>query len=527
MTGGRPARHRWWALAALGLVAAFALGWRATSGVTWPENLDLYREIASARTMQRGLWLADPYYRDEWTWYNPLLAALGALLGALTGVSLPHVFTQGGAILGLIGPVGFFVLARQLFGWRRATLSLLAFLFLTCGDWPNWAAATYTPWLMPMGFAQGLFYLALAALARAPDGGRRPRDAAIAGVWLGLIFLAHTAPAILFGAITVGWMGRAGSRRGRLAPIGLFLAVAFALSLPLSASVLFRYHLHTVNPLPATWRSELLTPQLLLPQLASLLRPADLVSLLGLGGLALRRRRTARVFVVRWWFVLSFLLFAVGWVSPLLRDTSLRVPQVLPAHHFLFYLHAVRALCFGYGAVRLLHLLGAGRWPGLRSSHRRLALAAAATVALCLVQLPVYLGREDFHYQRARSIAWSADPDRTATWEWIDRNARPTDVYFVSPEDAMRIVAPAGAKVLLTDEYFSNPYVDYDGRARAHAALESALDRCDREAITPLVRRYHVTHLLLARAATRRARCASDHARRRFAVGQYKIYSLE
>ena len=525
-------RHRltWWTVAALALATAFLLGWRATSGVVWPENVDLYRDMASARTMQSGLWLADPYYRGERIWYNPLVPAIGAVLGATTGVSLPHVFTQGGAVLGLIGPLGFFVLARRLFGGRRATLSLLAFLFLTCGDWPNWAAATYSPWLMPMGFAQGLFYLALARLVSAPDRGRGPRDAAIAGAWLGLVFLAHTAPAILFGAIAVGWMGGGGeSRRGRWPAIALLLATAFVVSLPLSGTILFHYHLRTLNPLPTGWTSELLARENLLPQVLGLLRPADLVSLLGLGATALRRRPPARAHVTRWWLASSVLLFAVGAASPWLDVAGLALPQVLPAHHFLFYVHGVRALCFGHGAFLLALLLAraAGRM-GLRRPSRRAFVALAATVLLCLVQAPVYLGREDFHYQRTRSLAWSAQPDRTATWEWIDRHARPTDVYYAAPEDAMRIVAPAGAKVVLTDQYFSNPYVDYGERARAHEAIGSALDRCDRLALASLLGRYGVTHLLLGHgAADRRARCASEGARRRFASGRYRVYSLD
>jgi hypothetical protein len=531
--GGRrtgPAPHLWWTVAALGLAAAFLLGWRSTAGVIWPENLDLYREMASARSMQRGLWLADPYYLGERIWYNPLLPAIGAVLGAATGIPLPHVFTQGGVVLGLVGPIGFFVLARRLFGRSRATLSLLAFLFLTCGDWPNWAAASYSPWLMPMGFAQGLFYLVLATLVSAPDHGRRRRDAAIVGGWLGLVFLAHTAPALLLGTIAVGWIARGGgSGRARWRAIAILLGTAFVVSLPLSGTLLFHYHLRTLNPLPTSWRSELLAPESLLSQLPGLLRPADLLSLLGLGATVLRGRPPARAHVVRWWLALSVFLFAVGSASPWLDRAGVPLPQVLPAHHFFFYVHAVRALCFGQGALLLVHILvrATGRRRLRRPSRRALA-ALAATVLLCLAQLPVYLSREDFQYQRTRSLAWSAQPDRTATWEWIDRHARSTDVYYVAPEDAMRVVGPAGAKVVLTDAYFSNPYVDYAERARAFAAMGAALDRCDRTALASLLARYGVTHLVLAHgAADRRAHCASDGARRLFATGRYRIYSLD
>jgi len=266
-----------------------------------------------------------------------------------------------------------------------------------------------------------------------------------------------------------------------------------------------------------------------LPQLFGLLRPADLLSLLGLGATALRRCPPARAHVTRWWLACSLVLFTVGTTSPWLERAGLALPQVLPAHHFFFYLHAVRALCFGHGAfVLALALARTTGWKRLRRPSSRALLALASTVLLCLVQAPVYLGREDFHYQRTRSLAWSVQADRTATWEWIDRNTRPTDVYYAAPEDAMRIVGPAGARVVLTDQYFSNPYVDYGERARAHEAIATALDRCDRAALASLLGRYGVTHLLLGHgSADRRARCASDDARRRFVSGRYRIYSLD
>jgi hypothetical protein len=79
---------RWWLRLVLPLLLcgpAFVVGLDATRGLAWPPDTDLYRDIAQAQTMADGALLADPFYRDETLWYNPLVPGLVAALAGLSG----------------------------------------------------------------------------------------------------------------------------------------------------------------------------------------------------------------------------------------------------------------------------------------------------------------------------------------------------------------------------------------------------------------------------------------------------------
>jgi len=72
--------------------------------------------------------------------------------------------------------------------------------FVFADSAPGLLAATYTPWLFPTVFALGFFFGGLLIYARfhATPGWRAD---ALIGASLGVVFLAHTAPALILGGI--------------------------------------------------------------------------------------------------------------------------------------------------------------------------------------------------------------------------------------------------------------------------------------------------------------------------------------
>ena len=101
------------------LAACLGLGVSRTAGLAWPHDADLYRNMAQAQTMVDGDWFADPFYRGEKAWYNPLTPAVIAVLHRITGIAIPRLYAQAGAVFNLAVPAAFYVLAHATSGGSR------------------------------------------------------------------------------------------------------------------------------------------------------------------------------------------------------------------------------------------------------------------------------------------------------------------------------------------------------------------------------------------------------------------------
>ena len=345
---GRSER-RWLDLAAACLIAlAFARGVSVTYDLNWPNDPDLYRDIAHAQTILDGSFLADPHYLGETIWYNPLVPGLVAAIDWVTGVRLHVLETRAGAYLNLLAPIAFYLLARALLGRWTAIIATAIFLFCTGDTGPSYASSTYTPWLFVANFAQGLFYLSVLALHRAVEANRGHRFALV-GVMLGLTFLGHTAPAILVGGlITLYTMGNVIAAADRqqwielrrvLARFAVVVLLALVVSAPFLVSILGNYQLQIVHRHPTFW----IYPEMEVANLGRFLaerlsRTLVLPALVGFVALAATRTsRLARAWVLGWMGLsLVFVAYLVRVADPARtrhrvaeRGPGLSLPAVL------------------------------------------------------------------------------------------------------------------------------------------------------------------------------------------------------
>ena len=116
-----------WTTVIAGALVAFActLAARTTIGLEWPCEMDFSRDMGGAQAILDGDAGADPAYLGERNWFNPLQPAAFAALSALRGLPLPSLYASWGPFVNLLGPVAFFLLARQLMGgMRRAAWQL-------------------------------------------------------------------------------------------------------------------------------------------------------------------------------------------------------------------------------------------------------------------------------------------------------------------------------------------------------------------------------------------------------------------
>ena len=497
------------------LVKGLATVWE----LSWPCDVDLYRDIGFAQSIRDGHFLSDPLYLGEKIWYNPLVPGLIAAVSAVSGQPVHIVATKLGPLVNLVAPVGFYVMAACLLGRRTAVASTVAYLFINLGSLPSWASATYSPWLFPSNFVQGLFFLGLAAYWRSRMV-QRLRWSVVAGALLGLTFLGHTAPALILGSVmllgtlqrlTAAWNEEASSRSRHQAVIQLFvmLAVALAVSLPYAWSILFHYGLDVKNIEPSSWLWGKIAIFNLSDFGAQNLSALSLLPALGLLGVTMWRARPVVRQMLLSWLVVAFLLFAYTYVWQLLKLVGITIPRIVPGHHFLIYLKALEVLLFGHGLVLMVrYVLDLARYlikpldrlvaarQG-RDGRIRRGLLLLSVVGALVAAYPMYNHREDFQIEVYKAKRLAPDEGTMRTFRWIQQNTRSTAVFLASDHHTLHLLSAAGRKVVSTIAYFSNPFCDWKIRNHDRHQMFSALGNGDLSTFTTLAKKYHVGHVLV------------------------------
>ncbi len=295
------------------------------------------------------------------------------------------------------------------------------------------------------------------------------------------------------------WAG--GDRRENLARVGVALLVALVVSLPFAFEILFLYHLRIVNQFPSQSPNSLLD----LNELPSLVRDIAAPAIVAAVALWLRASKNIddglRVLLA--WTGIILALLGLNAVRLLLGKAGLHVPPVVPAFHFFSYLMTMVAVGIGV-AIRDLStaVLKRLRWgSGKPESEVALAgglVACAVTLLLVIVAYPRYLRRDDFTEVRDDAVAMNARFPIDVV-EWIRAHTSPRDVFLCTDDASMYIVAPAGRKVVSTNRYFSNPYVDWESRDRDRARMYGQLERGDLTGFLALAAKYRVRFVLVTR----------------------------
>lgn len=491
------------------LLAAFLFARRTTDDLKWPHEHDLYRDVAAAQSILDEGFGRDPYYRGERVWYNPLTSLAMAAAHQMTRVPLPEVAVRGGVYLNLLGPVAFFLMVWVLLDAWTAVLALGGFLFCIGGSFPSWAAATYSPWLYPVNFAQAFFYLLiirLAALRRTPLS---VGWALGAGGLLGLAFLAHTAPTLLFGCIFAWVVSRPLLREGRVAwselrglmgpavaMVGAFLAITW----PYTSTLVGHYGLRIINDVPNGYVADFLGYRKIPLMIA---RHLDLPVLIGWCGLFLLWRNRAAVDPAARRILLPWLLVSAGglfygYVVAGAAKVGLSLPIVIPSYHCLFYFKAALSILFAVGLVALARgaITRFAAEPVAAIERWSRPVTLLLLLAIIAWSWPAHRSRYDHVQARAEALGHGEERDRIAVYDWFRAHGRPVDVVLASDDMGLFAVAPAGAKVVVVNPYFSNPYVDWAVRVEARDRMFELLARGKGEDFTRLADAWQVTYVV-------------------------------
>ena len=460
-------------LAALMLTSlAWSFAIRATSGLHWPPEGDLLRDVAAARALLNGRFPEDPAYLGEVWWYNPLVPGLVALLASTSGWSLEALYTHGGVYLNLLVPLAFYVFAQRLIGRWPAVASLLAFLFLFDPALGSMHKATYSPWLFPYNFVQALAFATLWTWQRVEQ---RPTQAGYlkVGLLLGLTFLGHTAPAIILGVAVVGANLVITLRRHATWSVSVrrvlsISVVAVFVSLLFIVPILVRYRFRILHPAPGSLA--LLGGGALITDLAS---PRGIMTLSGAWFFAQRLARPGSDHLLPFaaTLVSAFVLFAFSLVAQRLGWTG-----IVPSFHFHLYLTSLGAVLFGQavdGVAAQVH-----RWIGRpRSAATGPRLIAALLIAVLVFRLPAYATCVELTAMRASSLLVARNFSATRLYGWLTEQPRRGSVLTTIGSSLW--VAAAGHPVVLAFPTYSNPYVSFEARERTANELSSAWQRGD------------------------------------------------
>ena len=506
---------RGWAFDLAALLLCLAVGftaWGKMHDLTWPCENDLYRDLGAAQSILDGQGGIDPSYLGERRWYNPLLPALVAFASRVWHTPLHEAYTRFGTGLNLLAPLAFYGMVRVLFNRGVALASLLSFLFFGPLHWPSWLHATYSPWLWPCNFAQGLFYLAILAWVWAVRS-RKLMLAPLVGAAIGLTLLAHAAPAfLLVGVLAVAFVAEflpSGATFARRTALLAFFALLGMTTLivgwPFIGEWLGRPR-SVQNPAPLTWVAGELTLQSWRQPVARLIGwrgglafvgGATLIATWRIGNQVCRH--TARAILA--WSLVASLGLGYGYAAQLLT-----LPPFLPSWHFFFYLQALQSVLFGVGVAALVGLLLDGRLEALvtvlgeRPNERHLqhlALAAALLSAFVLKKHSRYAERADLVDNRKASLGYAADP-ATKTYDWLLRHTVPSDVVLAEGNALFYGVQPAGRKLVALPDLFSNPFVALKPRADDSARLFADLESGHESDFRALARKYEVHFVVLA-----------------------------
>jgi hypothetical protein len=444
------------------ILAAFIVGVRTTHDLRWPYDLDHWRDIAQAQTAREGHPLSDPNYRGEWFWYNPLLAWFVALGSVVSGADVRLVHVRIGPYLTLLGPITFYLLARRIAGATAAVTALALYLFVICGNQPSWTVATYSPWLFAGNFAQGLFYASLLALLASIERPSNRVRMIVAGVLLGLTFLAHTAPAVILGIVAIVLFA------GHLRTLAVIAACAMTVSSPFLISIGLHYGFHVVNPAPIAWEH----PPISAADLPNTLYENGWLIAAGLAGLAHVWRRGA---IGTW--------LAAASIGLVYNVSSL--PRIVPAFHFWLYVTAALAILAGatlaWLVPRPFTLLG-------------------LTLAGLIWYWPTYTSRSDLRSGRAQ--AFTRNQNLALASDFLQRSLRPDEVVLGSNSTVNLIIAPAGRKTVAAEPVYSNPYVPIEQRTMDREAMFAAVNTGNLAALATLSRLYAVSAVVTSGPAS-------------------------
>ncbi|PCJ66243.1 MAG: hypothetical protein COA73_01355 [Candidatus Hydrogenedentota bacterium] len=522
------------------LSAVFYQGSMTVDGLTWPYDPDAFRDIAQAQIILNGDYPADYAYKGETLWYNPLTAFLIAGYSMVTGLPAYAADVALGPLINLAVPILFFVLVAVWFDTWTALAALVAFLFFIPLDRPTFASASYSPWLFAPHITQALFYATLLSFSMWIKNARW-NLAVSTGLFLGLTFLGHTAPAVLAGCIMVLtvlakilWRPdpdeREPSRSSIAKGFALILITAFIVSLPFTLSILFRYHLNVINEAASSWVYEEVAWENAASFFTGLIFLPTAIAILGGYALWINARNKSARLILTAWFLVAGAFFLNGYLAQAAGRYGAPWFQITPGYHYLLYLSALKHILFGVGVMYICRLLTPLFLRGIRGCSSHIAGWTQTAVGLCCLFM-VWWAWDDYRGWRELkplSLNVSASlSSKSNPYFWIRDHTSSEDIFLCEDTEALHMVTPAGVKVVALEQAFSHIYLDWQARDDIRQEMFWELEMGEMTEFYDMAAKHGVTHVLLGASSDITHQVNWDpHLNLEFESSLGRIYSI-
>jgi hypothetical protein len=497
LTPARACARLWpWAVLLILLVTCLAHGLWVVRGLGWyTAILDTYRDAGFVQGFLDGNLDGDPSIEGAKRYYPPVLHALAAVVALITHTQPLQLLVRAAPWVNLLIPATFFLMVRRLIDTPAAAI---ATVLLVCFDGsllPPWMAASYSPWHSVPALTQALFFCGVWLIsARAQRG--RFSDTLLIGSVIGIVFLAHTVPALILAAITAAAaVSTQGMRMRTGAWVGTAALIAVLWTLPFMLPLVTTYHLKILNAAGA-FTDDLFDPTRIPKRIIA-------ASLPGLGALALvgwnywrakqfgRSVAASTVAIVGVWIGLPVLFIARHFACGVGGTSAVCTAFVVPVHHWMFYLQSALACVFGYAVVSGLGSRSdatAAATPTTASFATIVAVSGAWALACVALSF-----RPIDQQMRERAVDMSTRVDLDL-YQWLLTSTQPGDLFVtdissnaVHDTAAMAVLA-AGRKSVALPFTYSNPYIDWQARKhREETYLAAALSGKDQRTLCPLL----------------------------------------
>lgn len=510
-------KNRNWFIAIFILIVgmAFVQCIRTTHDLNWAHDPDFDRDIAFAQGFLDGHFGKDPSYAGEYIWYNPMLFSIESGAARILSLPIHIVVARAGPYLNILGPVAFFIMLAVLFNTKLALVSSLSYLFLSTGNILGWGAATYSPWLYPVCFAQFIFYINIIFCYKAFSTQKNMWFIAL-GLGSGISFLAHTAPTIMIILITGILQFENAIRAWRRQEYRLLknylvqfilVSISFLMAgFPLLYYVIGKYHLNVVNRWVFLYTEGIyiLRWNYFLEMIKENISVSFMVGLVGFVWVYRNIKHMLAGKIFLYWLIAAVFMYAYSsLVASIDHRFNIHLPGTVPSFHYFFYLKALQSVFFGFGLLYIVEsvFMPIADFFATRTKMPKISvdIFVISIVILCSVlYYPLYKQRGDFVALRALALQKQADKDKVEVYEFIVNNISDDKVILCEAEASLFPIMPTARKMVSTAFTFSNPYLDFDKRERDRMEMLRFIKDGNPLSAIKLFDRYQVSFVLLS-----------------------------
>jgi hypothetical protein len=473
-------RTAWpWAVLLLLLAACLAHGLWVVRGLgPYTAIHDTYRDVGFIQGFLDGDLAGDPSTEGAKRYYPPLLHALAACIAFITHIPPLELLVRAAPWVNLLVPATFFLMCRRLVNAPAAAVATTVFVCFDGLLLPPWMAASYTPWTSVPALTQALFFCSVWLISARIERARFI-DALSIGSAIGIVFLAHTVPALILAAIVAA--AALATQRATLrtvAWIAAIGAVALCWALPFLLPLVISYHLKIVHA-NGGFIDDLFDPSRIPKRVIAAILPG-LLALIWLGWSFWRTKQLAvplsraTLATLAVWIILPVLFIARHYGCGGGGTSTTCTAFLVPVHHWIFYLQSALACVFGYAVASA----------AANATHpsRTVAVAGVAFVLACAA----LIFRPMDQQMRVRALDMRNRFD-VELYQWLLTHTPPSALFVADVstngvhDTASSAILAAGRKNVALPFIFSNPYVNWESRRdrseNYNAAARTATDK--------------------------------------------------